>query len=371
MLRVKKPSPSPSPPPPSPSSKQSLKFTIKKPTPTLDPPIAFPGRPQSKTYRRKKPLRKYTGSNRIICSHKFGKNPIQYVAMIICHGSSCDDEKGKSCVNPMFQTEYDYVSVTKHGDFAMAHNTPQHIYLRLCLAIHESRVLPDDYLHPLTGYEFMHALKSTIHFGFGIFDEPTNISGKLHKNSFLKQHDAGSTISDLNIFQTGHVKFENAIYGIYLFKIDEDCMPDEDHNVMTVSPQKLLTKTPSLRYVAETARNLQSFIEPNGSHAYKLKENKDTVRLSDVLDKKGIFPPNTVVVGYVCRRIGTLPSQQYDSPYASDYTTERSTMSSSSASSSSPTDDDIFEGGAIKKKKNRNSLTRKQRTRLIHLVNVS
>ena len=287
--------------------------------------------------------------------------------MIICHGSSCDDET--FCLNPIFKTEYDYVSVTKHGDCATIYDVPQVSYLRLCATIDASR----DYHEQLTGFEFMHALKSTIHFGFSTFDEPTNISGKLHKNSFLKQHDAGSTISDLNIFETNHVTFENSVYGIYLFEIDEDCVPADKHNVMLVSPKELLTENPSLRYVAETAHKLQSFIEKKGSHghAYRLKETKDTVRLSDVLAKEGIFPQNTVVVGYMCRTIGTLPPQQYDSPYASDYTTERSTMSSSSASSSSPTDDDIFEGGAIKKKKNRNSLTRKKRKRLIHLVNVS
>jgi len=261
MLHVKKSSTSStsSPPPP---SKQPLKITIKKPTPTLDPPI-FPGRPPFKTYRRKTPLRKYTGSDRIIFSHKFGIKPIEYVAMIICHGSSCDDEK--FCLNPMFKTEYDYVSVTKHGDCARTYGTTQDVYSRLCATIHDDewRMLSK---HPdqLTGVDFMHILKSTIHFGFGIFDERTSTSGKLYKNSFLKQHDAGSLISDLNILETGPATFENPIYGIYLFKIGEDCTPDDadEHNV-TGSPQELTTK-PSLSYVAETAKNLQSFIEKNG-----------------------------------------------------------------------------------------------------------
>jgi hypothetical protein len=221
----------------------------------------------------------------------------------------------------------------------------------------------------------MHALRSNLHFGFGIFDEPTDVSGKFHKkHTFFKQHDEGSNVSDLNIFRNGCSNFQQGICGIYLFKIDEECDDPADHNAMTVSPEELFNRNPRLRYVAETAQNLQSFIEPTANYGvirvqntsahpkycfhpqYQLKETKGTVYLSDVLGKKGIFPPNTAVIGHVCRGIHPLSEAQYDSAVSSDY------MSSSSHKDDGNFNwEDDFEGGAVKR------TTRKKR----RLVNIT
>ena len=332
MLHVKKP-----------PSKPPLKITIKKFTPkppSLAPPIVFPGRPKSKTYRRKKPLRKYTGSDRIVYSPAFANKPIQCVAMIICHGSSCEAPR---CVNPMFETKYDYVSTAKYGNKTSTYGIPQQIYNRLCTTINNPPT-------PFTGSQFMHALQTTISTGKQ-YNE-----GKLQEDASLKQHDQGSRVSDLNIFQEG-LHSQNSIEGIYLFEVGKPCEPSQNHNAMTVDPALLLQTHPELLYVAQTAMHLQSFIEPTEYHGivesviqrtdrrtgkivtryrlyrqYRLKKTKEMVRLSDVLGIEGIFPPNTVVVSYVCRVIPSLPSQSYDSPHPSDYTSTSSSMSESHSS---------------------------------------
>jgi hypothetical protein len=362
---------------PLPKTKSRLTITVKKP-PKLNPPLAFPNRPPSKKYRRKRALRPYTGSYRIIFSHAFATKPVDYVALLITHGSSRETPSSDLIENPRFKTEYDYISTTKHGDAATAYHIPQTIYKRICTTINEPRKMFNERSQPFTGAELMHALRSTIHFGFGIFDEPTDVSGKFYKkNTFFKQHDEGSNVSDLNIFEAGCSYFQQGIYGIYLFKINEECDdPVDDHNAMTVSPGELFNRNTRLQYVAETAQNLQSFIEPTANYGvirvqntsahpkycldhpqYQLKENKGTVYLSDVLGKKGIFPPNTVVIGHVCRGIESLPLQQYDSAVSSDYT----------MSSSSHKDDDgdfnwdAFDGGAVKR-------TSRKKRRLVNIT---
>jgi hypothetical protein len=354
-------------------SRARLTITVKKP-PKLNPPLAFPTRPPSKKYRRKRALRPYTGSDRIIFSHAFATKPVDYVALLITHGSSRETPSSDLIENPRFKTEYDYISTTKHGDAAAAYHIPQTIYKRICTTINEPRKMFNE---PFTGAELMHALRSNLHFGFGIFDEPTDVSGKFHKkHTFFKQHDEGSNVSDLNIFQDGCSNFQQGICGIYLFKIDEECDDPADHNAMTVSPEELFNRNSRLQYVAETAQKLQSFIEPTANYGvirvqntsahpkycldhpqYQLKENKGTVYLSDVLGKKGIFPPNTVVIGHVCRGIHPLSAAQYDSAVSSDYT-----MSSSSHKDDGDFNwEDDFEGGAVKR------TTRKKR----RLVNIT
>lgn len=336
MLHVKKPQTKPP---------TKITITIKKPKPpSLAPPIVFPGRPKSKTYRRKKPLRKYTGSDRIVYSPTFANKPIQYVALIICHGSSCEAPR---CVNPIFETKYDYVSTAKYGNKTSTYGIPQQIYNRLCTTINNPPT-------PFTGSQFMNALQTTISTGKQ-YNE-----GKLQEDASLKQHDQGSRVSDLNIFQEG-LHSQNSIEGIYLFEVGKPCEPSQNHNAMTVDPAMLFVEDPKLLYVAQTAMHLQSFIEPTEYHGradsvtqrfdtrtgkivtryrldrqYRLKKTKEMIRLSDVLGIEGIFPPNTVVVSYVCRVIPSLPSQSYDSPDPSDYT---STSSSSSMSESHSSDD--------------------------------
>jgi hypothetical protein len=298
-----------------------------------------------------------------------------YVALLITHGSSRETPSSDLIENPRFKTEYDYISTTKHGDAAAAYHIPQTIYKRICTTINEPRKMFNERSQPFTGAELMHALRSNLHFGFGIFDEPTDVSGKFHKkHTFFKQHDEGSNVSDLNIFRNGCSNFQQGICGIYLFKIDEECDDPADHNAMTVSPEELFNRNPRLRYVAETAQNLQSFIEPTANYGvirvqntsahpkycfhpqYQLKETKGTVYLSDVLGKKGIFPPNTAVIGHVCRGIHPLSEAQYDSAVSSDY------MSSSSHKDDGNFNwEDDFEGGAVKR------TTRKKR----RLVNIT
>lgn len=332
MLHVKKPP-------------TKITLTIKKPKPpSLAPPIVFPGRPKSKTYRRKKPLRKYTGSDRIVYSLAFANKPIQYVAMIICHGSSCEAPR---CVNPMFETKYDYVSTAKYGNKTSTYGIPQQIYNRLCTTISTTINDPPT---PFTGSQFMHALQTTIRTG------QQSYTGKLHEDASCKQHDPGSWVSDLDIFREGFHS-QNSIEGIYLFEVGKPCEPSQNHNAMTVNPALLLQTHPELLYVAQTAMHLQSFIEPTEYHGravsvthrfdprtsqvvtkyqldcqYRLKKTKEMVRLSDVLGIEGIFPPNTVVVSYVCRVIPSLPSQSYDSPHPSDYMSTSSSMSESHSS---------------------------------------
>jgi hypothetical protein len=195
----------------------------------------------------------------------------------------------------------------------------------------------------------MTALNSTINL-HDLFD-----LGKLHKTAALKQRDQGSNVSDLNIFMSG-LHSPTRIDGIYLFEVGKPCGPSQHHNAMTVDPARLVQTHPELFHVAQTAMNLQSFIEPTTFHGvrhphstlqqhdtvvtkdwmgvqYQLKENQDNVRLSDVVGKEGIFPPNTVVIAYVCRMVDSLPKQSYDSPVTSDYTsTSTSSMSESHTS---------------------------------------
>lgn len=319
------------------------KAYVKKPILNLG---RLPGRiSKPKTYRRKKDLIQTQTthiSTKVSYTDKFAKKPIQYVAMIMCHGSSCDSIH--RCINPMFETKYDLILTSPHGTCTTTHGPPHEVYNHLCNAVN-SRMNADT---PLTGKSFMTALKSTIN--YDSYD-----LGQLHKNSNLKQRDQGSNAPDLNIFMSG-LHSPDRIDGIYLFEVGHPCEPLHEHNVMTVNPTLLFEKHPDLWYVAQTASNLQSFIEPTEFHGvrhphrilkrgvvvtkdwmdvqYKLKGNPDNVRLSDVVGTEGIFPPNTVVVGYVCRKIELLPPIQYDSPGASDYTT----ATSSAASSISPGD---------------------------------
>jgi hypothetical protein len=310
-----------------------LTITVKKPQLVEK---VFPPRRPSKSYKRKKPNipMPLPLQPKIQFSAAFAKKNIQYVAMIMCHGSSCDSIH--RCKNPTFETKYDLIWSSPHGTSTTTHGPPHEVYHHLCNVVN-SRINADT---PLTGKSFMTALKSTIN-PHEVFD-----LGKLHKTATLKQRDQGSNVSDLNIFMSG-LHSPTRIDGIYLFEVGKPCGPSQHHNAMTVNPLLLFQEHPELLYVAQTAKNLQSFIEPTTFHGvrhphstlqqhdtlvtkdwmgvqYQLKENQDNVRLSDVVGKEGIFPPNTVVIAYVCRIVDSLPKQSLYTPTASDYTSASS-----------------------------------------------
>jgi hypothetical protein len=319
-----------------------LTMTITMKKPHLKAKV-FPPRRPSKSYKRKKPNIPMPLQPKIQFSAAFAKKNIQYVAMIMCHGSSCDSIH--RCKNPTFETKYDLIWSSPHGTSTTTHGPPHEVYHHLCNVVN-SRTNADT---PLTGKSFMTALNSTINL-HDLFD-----LGKLHKTAALKQRDQGSNVSDLNIFMSG-LHSPTRIDGIYLFEVGKPCGPSQHHNAMTVDPARLVQTHPDLFHVAQTAMNLQSFIEPTTFHGvrhphstlqqhdtavtkdwmgvqYQLKENQDNVRLSDVVGKEGIFPPNTVVIAYVCRMVDSLPKQSYDSPVTSDYTsTSTSSMSESHTS---------------------------------------
>jgi hypothetical protein len=349
------------------------KLTLKKPQLKEN---VFPPRRPSKSYKRKKPNMPVLLQPKVQFSASFAKKNIQYVAMIMCHGSSCDSIH--RCENPRFETKYDLILTSPHGTATTTHGPPHEVYRHLCNRYVNAAT-------PLTGKSFMNALSSTINY------HETFDLGKLHKNATLKQRDQGTNVADLNIFMSG-LHTPSRVDGIYLFEVGKPCETPHDHNVMTVNPALLLQTHPELLHVAQTAMNLQSFIEPTEVHGvrhpqpqddkvvamdwmdvqYQLKENHDNVRLSDVVGKEGIFPPNTVVIAYVCRVVHSLPRQALHSPTSSVYTSASSMHSDADADADAesflsffddePLDDDVWsQGGAMKKKKNRKSLKKRRR----------
>lgn len=352
-------------------------FTVRKPQLKEN---VFPPRRPSKTYKRKKPNVPIPLQPKVQYSASFAKKNIQYVAMIMCHGSSCDSIH--RCENPIFETKYDLILTSPHGTATTTHGPPHEVYRHLCNVVNSH----SNAATPLTGKTFMTALSSTIN-----YHESFDL-GKLHKNATLKQRDQGSKVADLNIFMSG-LHTPSRVDGIYLFEVGKPCETPHDHNVMTVNPALLLQTHPELLYVAQTAMNLQSFIKPTTFHGvrhpqpqddkviakdwmdvqYQLKENHDNVRLSDVVGKEGIFPPNTVVIAYVCRMVASLPKQPLHSPTSSVYTSASSMHSDADAESNAdaesflsffddePLDDDVLsQGGTMKKKKNRKYLKKRR-----------
>ena len=233
------------------------------------------------------------------------------------------------------------------------------------------------------------------------------IGGALGKDTILTQKNIGDNVADLELFMDGtHAPYidqnNNDNDSIFLFKFDpiNNCDNVHDHNALAVNPDKLIKQKPGLDYVAQTARNLQSIIEPTSARmdpttgwsdvTHQLKEIKDdpdpdkrTVRLSDILGKKGIFPEGTVVVAYVCRST-LVDNLCVETPRTSDYASVASTPTSNTStstpmsfaapntattgfelfdkdSSDSSMSCDAFDGGAIKKKKYRKSLKKRRR----------
>jgi len=324
--------------------KHTRKTYIKHPS--LKPAPTFPGRGVlKKTYRRKRNLRPYTGIGQVVYSPAFANKQIEYVAICIGHGESCDmsSMRGDRIEEyPLFKTNYDLVFVAPHGSVVTTHGIPQSVHSHLCNMINARRTQPTQ---PFTGVQLMDALQSTIR-----SDQEQRVAGQLVKTTILKQRNAGSNVPNLDMFRAGYTKNLDRIDGIYLFKVGNGnpCDPSYNHNVLTVNPTRLVETHPELLYVAQTAIYLQSFIEPTETHGrvvgtrrndteflfntqYQLKIDNTPVRLSDVLGQTGIFPDNTAVIAYVCRGIGSLlPSKQpYDSPGTSDYTTATSSASSS------------------------------------------
>ena len=312
-------------------------------------PSVFPGRAKTKVYRRKKPIVDLTPLEKKVLksapqySQLFAKKKIKYVAAIMCHGISCDEAKHMiceslmQCENPLFKTEYDVVFTTKYGQPTEVYGNTEKVSSYLCEKL--------DKKHTMTGEEFMGILESTVDREAIELDggKTRGIGGALGKNTILTQKNSGSMVADLKIFMEGeHTVNDND--GIFLFEIGEKCTNVLDHNALTVDPSELIKRRPGLHYVAQAAQNLQSLIEPTGAKlypqtskygphilwsdvTYQLKEFKDDmdeekrlVRLSDILEKKGIFPEGTVVIPYVCR--STLVDDMCArSPSPADYMT--------------------------------------------------
>jgi hypothetical protein len=305
-------------------------------------------------YRRKRNLQPYTRTGQMMYSPVFANKPVQYVAVLIGHGSSRDSSSMSERIegHPLFNTKYDLIFVTPHGTVASSHGPPQSVFGHLCNSI-QSPGKPYTG-KPCTGAQLMNALQSTIRSPQG-----PHVQGQLFKTTTLKQHDTDSSVSDLNIFGGGYTKNLLRIDGIYLFEVGKSCDEPDNHNVLTVNPTSLVNTHPDLRYVAQTATHLQTFIEPTETHVrvvgtrmvgtkkvleylfepqYQIKGNADRpvrpVHLSDVLEHPGIFPEHTAVIAYVCRGISTLQSkdQPYDSAVSADYTTATASSASSASS---------------------------------------
>jgi hypothetical protein len=350
--------------------KKPLTFKVIKPLQKT----AFSPRRPAKLFTRKAPIRKIPSWQQQVFqtvpqfSESFSRKNVKYVAAVICHGISCDRAQHLfcrtpvACDNPLFKPKYDVVFTSKYGATSKIYgnNTSVGKYLYENLKKHNIS----------TGGKFMEILESTIDRGARTRadGEEIGIGGALGKHTMLSQKDIGTAVSDLNIFMEGdHSEYispnNNDNDSIFLFKLngdDDDPVDDDysmgedeadetvrnnvqDHNVLAVNPTNLLYRRPALRYVAQTAHNLQSLIEPTGAAleptldksvfwsdaTHRLKDGRTTVRLSDIIGKEGVFPPDTVVVAYVCR--STLVDDLCAlSPTGSDYT------SMSHVSSSTP-----------------------------------
>ena len=303
-----------------------------------------------KKYRRKRNLQPYTGKGQMMYSPVFANKPVQYVAMFIGHGTSRDSSSMSERIEyPLFTSNYDLIFITPHGTVASTHGMSQSVFTHLCdrtQQTQQTQQTPSTGEPPYTGAQLMNALQSTIR-----SQQEPRVKGQLFKATTFKQHDAGSSVSDLNIFRGGYTKNLFRIDGIYLFEVGKPCDQPDNHNVLTVNPTRLVQTHPELWYVAQTAIYLQSFIEPTETHGrivgtrrvhngleylfepqYQIKGNADRpVYLSDVLAQPGIFPEHTAVVAYVCRCINTLQSsdQPYDSAVSADYTTATGSSASS------------------------------------------
>lgn len=314
--------------------------------PTLKPAPIFQVRGVSKKkYRRKRNLQPYTGTGQMMYSPVFANKPVQYVAVLIGHGSSRDSSSMSERIEyPLFKPKSDLIFVTPHGTVASTHGASQVVFNHLCDRTQQTQSTGE----PYTGAQLMNALQSTIR-----SQQEPHVNGQLFKTTTLKQHDAGSSVSDLNIFRGGYTKNLFRIDGIYLFEVGKPCNQPDNHNVLTVNPTRLVQTHPDLWYVAKTATYLQSFIEPTETHGrvvgtrmvgtkkvleylfepqYQIKGKADhPVHLSDVLAQPGIFPEHTAVIAYVCRCINTLQSkdQPYDSAVSADYTTATASSASS------------------------------------------
>lgn len=316
--------------------------------------IGFSPRPKSKLYKRKKPLVPIDKWRALFLksvprfSLNFAVKTIKYVAAIICHGSSCDTaehllwDHPVMYSNPFFKTQYDMVFTSKYGDTSNMYGGSEFVGEYLCKSLNNK-------VKNHTGAEFMEILDSTIHKDATVVGgKHRGIGGALGKDTILTQKDIETKdVTDLNIFMDGdHSRNDND--SIFLFKIGSinDCANVNNHNALAVNPEELLKRMPELDYVAQTARNLKRLIEPTGASlipkdktnttfwsdaTYQLKEfsgdpdpDNKIVRLSDIIGKKNIFPPDTVVVVYVCR--STLVDKMCsNSPNASDYSSIAST----------------------------------------------
>lgn len=386
-------------------------FTVRKPQ--LKEKV-FPLQTTRKKYIRKEPYKQLDPSRKRVlrsspslCSPKFSKKQIKYVAAIVCHGISCDSAKHlvcqhlDTCENPLFKTEYDLVLTSRYGDTSEIYGNSHLVANYLCEKIKDRKTGK--------GAEFMQILDSTIDRWAITSADGTNkgIGGALGKDTILTQKNIGDNVADLELFMDGtHAPYidqdNNDDDSIFLFKFDpiNDCDNVHDHNALTVNPGDLLKRKPGLDYVAQTAHNLQSIIEPTGAKmqngwsdvTHQLKEFRDdpdpdkrTVRLSDILGKRGIFPEGTVVVAYVCR--STLDDNLcVETPRSSDYASVASTPTSNPSTSTPMSfsalnpaiDDNVdstgfelfdadntsswnFDGGAIKKMKHRKSLKKRRR----------
>jgi hypothetical protein len=384
-------------------------FTVRKPQ--LKEKV-FPLQTTRKKYIRKEPYKQLDPSRKralrsspSLCSPEFSIKQIKYVAAIVCHGISCDSAKHlvcqhlDTCENPLFKTEYDLVLTSRYGDTSEIYGNSHLVANYLCEKIKDRKTG--------NGAEFMQILDSTIDRRAITNADGTNkgIGGALGKDTILTQKNIGDNVADLELFMDGtHAPYidqnNNDNDSIFLFKFDpiNDCDNVHDHNALTVNPVDLLKRKPDLDYVAQTAHNLQSIIEPTGAKmqngwsdvTHQLMQFRDdpdpdkrTVRLSDILGKSGIFPEGTVVVAYVCRST-LVDNLCVETPRTSDYASVASTPTSNPSTStpmsfaalntaiddtgfelfdkdSSMSSWDAFDGGAIKKKKNRKSLKKRRR----------
>jgi hypothetical protein len=341
-------------------------LTIKVRKPQLKQ-VVFPLQPPRKIYTRIEPYKQMQPSLKQILrsvpqfSPEFGAKKIKYVAAIVCHGMSCDSAEHLmfphliTCKNPLFKTEYDLVFTSKYGDTSEVHGNSHLVAKWLCKKIKTRK--------NGSGAEFMEILDSTVDRGAYINADGTSLGlpGALGKNTILTQKNIGNKVADLELFMEGtHSPFvgvnDNDNDSIFLFELDptNDCVNVSDHNALAVNPDELIKQRPGLAYVAQAARNLQSFIEPTSAplvptgtgtmlHSdvtHRLKEfkndpdpKKSIVRLSDILGKKDIFPEGTVVVTYVCRST-LIDDLCVVSPTCSDY---RSVQSTPMASEATPT----------------------------------
>jgi hypothetical protein len=334
-------------------------LTIKVRKPQLKQIVFHPQTPR-KIYARKEPFLQMAPSLKTVLrsvppqfSTEFAVKKIKYVAAIVCHGMSCDSAKHLmcqhlvTCENPLFKTEYDLVFTSKYGDTSEVYGNSHLVANYLCEKMKTRK--------NGRGAEFMEILDSTVDRRAFTRADGTNVGfgGALGKNTILTQKDIGTDVADLELFMEGtHSPFvgvnDNDNDSIFLFEIDptNDCVNISDHNLLAVNPDELIRRRPGLSYVAQAARNLQSFIEPTGAPlvrdpttgtmlwsdvTHRLKEFKDDpdpdrsiVRLSDILRKKGIFPEGTVVITYVCRST-LIDDLCVETPKRSDYRTVPST----------------------------------------------